>query len=100
MQVVLHVRAATRNGAGASNNDGLIETYRKWDGESTYTQLHQVTDVNIAPPATGPFGWAAGYFMGWSNPGFDVQTDFYIDDLEISDSMDLSSGGIFAQGFE
>jgi hypothetical protein len=100
MQIVLHVRAATRNGAGASNNDGLIETYRRWDGESAYARLHQVVDVNIAPPMSGPFGWARGYFMGWSNPGFVEETDFYIDDVEISDSMDLSASGIFAHGFE
>lgn len=90
MQIVLHVKAATINNAGTSNNDGLIETYRKWDGDSAYVKLHQVTQVNIAPPATGPNGWKAGYFMGWSNPGFRAQTDFYIDDIEFADAMNVN----------
>lgn len=91
MQLVLHVKAATTT-AGVSNNNGLIETYRKWDGDATYTRLHQVTQANIAPAISGPNGWQAGYFMGWSNPGFSAQTDFYIDDVEFADAMDLSAG--------
>lgn len=93
MQIVLHVKAATKTNAGISNNDGLIETYRRWDGETGYARLHQVTDANIAPPATGPNGWQAGYFMGWSNPGFtkQTQTDFYIDDIEFADAMNLNA---------
>ncbi len=91
MQLVLHVKAATKT-AGISNNDGLIETYRRWDGDAAYVRLHQVTQANIAPAATGPNGWQAGYFMGWSNPGFPAQTDFYVDDVEFADSMDLSGG--------
>lgn len=91
MQLVLHVKAATKTNSGASNNDGLIETYRKWNGDSGYVRLHQVTDANIAPPVTGPLGWQAGYFMGWSNPGFSAQTDFYIDDIEFADTMNLNN---------
>ncbi|MFO1390037.1 hypothetical protein [Cellvibrio sp.] len=90
MQLVLHVKAATTT-AGVSNNDGLIETYRRWEGESTFVRLHQVTQANIAPATTGPNGWQAGYFMGWSNPGFAAQTDFYVDDVEFADSMDLTA---------
>lgn len=88
MQIVLHVKAASARGKG----DGLIETYRRWENESTYTNIQRVTGADIAPsPAAGqPQGWQGGYFMGWSNPGFDVQTDFYIDNVEVADYMDIS----------
>ncbi|MGQ9424685.1 hypothetical protein ACXYTJ_01910 [Gilvimarinus sp. F26214L] len=96
MQIVMHVKAAT----GPSANDGIIQLYRRWDGEESFTLLHDDQKANIAMPAGGPAGWKAGYFMGWSNPGYEQATEWLMDDLVISnsnlltnpDSMDGPSG--------
>lgn len=90
MEIVLHAKAAS----APRKADGLIETYRRWAGETNFTRLHYVPDADIAmPPASlrpEYQGWKAGYFMGWSNPGYDVPTSFYIDDVEMKSTMDLN----------
>jgi hypothetical protein len=89
MQIVLHVRAAT--GPGAKN--GLIETYRRWANESTFSKLHYLNTADISMPASGPLGWKAGYFMGWSNGAYTSDTFWYVNDVELSNSslIELSS---------
>lgn len=82
MQIAFHVKAATARGS----NDGVIETYRRWQDESSFTKLHTITDADIASPPAGPNGWKAGYFLGWSNPSFTQNTTFIIDDVEFSET--------------
>lgn len=82
MQLVMHVKAAS----GASANDGVIELYRRWEDEKEFSVLHSDKQANIAPPAGGPFGWKAGYFMGWSNPGYEAATEWLLDDVALSSS--------------
>jgi len=80
MHVVLHVVAATSQ----TSNDGLIETFVRWDGESGFRQLHSDSRADIGPASTGPQGWKAGYVMGWSNPGYDEETEWLMDDFTVS----------------
>jgi hypothetical protein len=64
-------------------NDGVVQTWMKKEGESSYKSIHNITNANIAASgATG--GFNTGYFFGWSNAGFDEETSFYIDDVVIS----------------
>jgi len=86
MQIVLHARASSKAGV----KDGLIEMYRRWDDEGDFTKLHSVTGANLPIPAGGPAGWKAGYFMGWTNPGYVAQTLWYVNDVEFSDSSLLT----------
>lgn len=80
MEIVMKVRAATSK----TSNDGVIQLYRRWKGESAFELFHDIKDANIAPPAKGPIGWSAGYLMGWSNPGYDeAKTVWHVDDFEI-----------------
>lgn len=79
MQVVAHVKAATTT----SSNDGIIEFHRRWDGESTFTQLHYTNTADIGVPA-GKSAFAWGYFMGYSNPSYAASTFWRIDDIEVS----------------
>lgn len=88
MQIVMRVKAATAPGS----NDGIIQTYRRWDGEGSFTLLHDDQAANIAAPASGPLGWKAGYFMGWSNPGYDQATEWLMDDLHMSNMPLLDTG--------
>lgn len=82
MQVVFHVKAAINS----TSNDGVIQMWRRWDGETNYTKIHELLDANNATPPTGPNGWRHGYLMGWSNPGYANETDWLIDDVTFSDT--------------
>jgi hypothetical protein len=79
MELVIHLK--TETSAGAS--DGIIETWRRWDGDASFTALHSKTDASLYE-ATG--GWQAGYFMGWANDPYTENTWFLIDDVTLSNS--------------
>jgi len=80
MQIVLHVRAAT----SATSNDGIIQMWRRWDNEGSFTKLHDTTTANIPAPHGGPNGWKAGYVMGWANASYSDDTEWLMDDFTIS----------------
>jgi hypothetical protein len=80
MQIVMHVKAAS----AASANDGIIQLYRRWENENSFTLLHDDKGANIAAPANASAGWRAGYFMGWSNAGYAAPTEWFLDGLVIS----------------
>ena len=79
MHFVYHVKMASKVGV----NDGVVQTWLKKEGESSYRQIHNVTNANISASGATP-GFNTGYFFGWSNAGFDEETSFYIDDVVIS----------------
>lgn len=86
MQVVLHVKLAT--GVGANN--GLIEFYRRWDGESSFTRLHYLDSANLYPQS-GNIGFRNGYLMGWANSPYAADTEWLVDDFEISTTSLLAT---------
>lgn len=87
MTFIHRIVASSSRGA----NDGIIEMWRRWDGETTWTKMHEETTADIAPPPGGPNGWQRGKLMGWSNSGYD--TDQYIlwDDITFSDESLLGA---------
>jgi len=88
MEMVLHVKAATSR----TSKDGVIQTWRRWDGEKAFTKLHEILDANIAAPPGGPDGWERGYVMGWSNPNYDEETVWQVDDFTLSAESLLATG--------
>jgi hypothetical protein len=47
---------------------------------------HDITGMNNSTsPGLSAFYWDGGYLMGYSNGGYDEQTDFYIDDFVMHD---------------
>ena len=82
MHVVFHVNDSTSSGS----NDGVIQMWRKWDGEGTYTKFHEKLDNDIAAPAGGPNGWEAGYLMGWANAAYSNNTEWLVDNFELANS--------------
>lgn len=82
MQIVVHLNAAT----DASSNDGTIQLYRRWSSQSSFDLLHNDQNADIAIPSGGPNGWKAGYFMGWSNPAYEEDTEWLMDDVVFSRS--------------
>lgn len=80
MEIVIHVKAST----SPSSYDGVVELFRRWQGESNFIRFHEKYDAKLSLPANGPAGWSAGYLLGWSNPGFDSDTEWLIDNFTLS----------------
>jgi hypothetical protein len=87
MQIVMHVKAAT----STSSNDGVMQFWRRWEDESSFTLFHDHREADIGIPSGGPDGWKAGYFMGWSNPAYAEDTDWLMDDVVFSTSSLLEA---------
>ena len=88
MQIVVRLKAPTTS----SSNDGLIELYRRWESESEFTLYHQLENAEFKYPTNGPQGWNGGYFMGWSNPGYEQNTEWIMDDVVFSRTSLLDIG--------
>lgn len=77
MQVAIRMRPATASGA----NNGVIEFYRRWSNESTYTLLYRKTNARFYE---GGQGIHEGYLMGWANDPYTSATDWLLDDFTVS----------------
>ena len=86
MQVVLHFKA--ESSLGTSN--GIIQTFRRWDGESKFIKLHDTVSAPIKIPIGGPDGFKAGYILGWANAAYEANTEWLVDDFVIFDSSPLT----------
>lgn len=86
MHIVLRLKLSSSQGA----QNGRLEWWRKWKGESNYTKLAEVTDIDWDVPSDPP-GWSAGYLMGWNNGSYDENTEFLLDDFTMS-TTDLRQG--------
>lgn len=80
MQILWHVKAESSLGS----SDGVIQTYRRWDGEESFTKLHESFDAGIKLPPNGPNGFKAGYILGWANAAYTEDTEWLLDDFGIS----------------
>lgn len=76
MEFIFHVKMATARGA----DNGVIEVYQKKEGETGFTLLISETDADIGPAVEDVefTQFAQGYFIGYSNSGYDVETSFYV----------------------
>ena len=97
MEVVMHIKAASQRKTpiNVSSNpylvsDGVIQLWRRWDGQTTYEKLHEITNANIAPASTGPQGWNKGYFMGWANSAYSSNTEWLVDQVVMSNESLLN----------
>jgi hypothetical protein len=62
-----------------------MEAWRKWEGDSSYTQTHDLKD-QLIKVSSSVKGFAAGYLMGWANAAYPVDTEFLIDDFALATS--------------
>jgi len=79
MHFVVHVKSES----SANADDGLLEIWRKWEGDSDYTQTHNLQNQPIKLSSKVK-GFAAGYLMGYANAAYPVTTEFLVDDFELS----------------
>jgi uncharacterized protein YjdB len=80
MKIVVRIKAET----SADAADGLMQVWRRWEGESSFTQTHNQTNQPIRLPSGGPNGITAGYLMGYANSAYGQDTEFLIDDFTLS----------------
>lgn len=80
MEIVIHAKASSAGDA----SDGIIELWRRWEGDDAYTQFHKKTDAKLVIPSTGPNGWNAGFLMGWANHAYAENTEWLLDSFEVS----------------
>ena len=81
MQVVLHFKRASTSSA----NDGVYRSWRRWEDETAFTLLHSKTNANLFN-SDDANGFKQGYVFGWANDPYTVETEFLIDDFEVSSS--------------
>ena len=80
MQVVIHIKAESSDGA----NDGAFDFYRRWENESSFTQIHHGTGLGIKV-ASSPAGFKNGYILGWHQL-YSENTEWLLDDFTVSDT--------------
>lgn len=91
IDVMVHVQLSSA--AGAKN--GALQTWLRRQGQTNYTQIHNITDADMDPRPMGtdpsatfvgtptdlqPF--QRGYFIGWQNSGYDRETTFRISRID------------------
>lgn len=87
MQIVVRIRAEST----PDSKDGIVQVWRKWEGETQFTQTHDRGGQPIRIPSAGPAGFSAGYLMGWANTKYAVDTEFLLDDFTVATSSLLET---------
>jgi hypothetical protein len=84
MHMVYHARDSSVNGVA----DGVIETWRRWQGDASYTKLISKQGVQLRSVVGG---WHAGYIMGDSGRHYCEQAEWLLDDFIVSDKSLLTT---------
>lgn len=91
MELVFKVKAATNR----TSEDGTLDLWRRWDGETDYEHLQSLQNVDLPPsPDAGNVegaGWSNGYLMGWANNGYAVETEWLLDNFKVSQTSLLTT---------
>lgn len=80
MQCIMQVVASSNN----ETSDGIVRHWRRWE-DGSFTKHHERTDLLLPKPAETP-GWANMYFMGWHQEPFTEDTEYLLDQIQISNS--------------
>lgn len=84
MQIVVRAKASS----AAAANDGIIQLFRRWEGETSFAKIHEKLNARFYQ---GGAGIKAGYLMGWANDPYRELTFWLVDDFTVSESSLLSS---------
>jgi hypothetical protein len=82
MQMIYHAKPSSSIGA----SDAVVETWRRWENESTFTKLSDFQNVELRMPDDPalPQGWQGSFLMGFANQNYPEDTEFFIDNFELS----------------
>jgi hypothetical protein len=87
MQLVFRVVASTT----PSSDDGILQMWRRWENESSFTQFHNLNNLPFRIGSGEPDGWHNGYLMGWANAAYPEDTQWMLDDFTVSTTSLISS---------
>lgn len=79
----MHVVARVKAASGPNANDGIIQFYRRWEGESSYTKIHEKLNADTWDDSSSQQGISQGYILGWANDPFDQDTEWFIDGFAV-----------------
>lgn len=89
MQMAVRVKWASAQGA----NDGVIQVYRRWDGESSFTKVYEKLNA-VNQWREGYSGYGGGFILSWANDPYVEQTEWLLDVFEVSDEPLVPEGDI------
>ncbi|MCP4256812.1 MAG: hypothetical protein GY774_04695, partial [Planctomycetes bacterium] len=81
MQCVHRLKTGSAEGVA----DGIIQLYRRWEGESSFTMIHDMQDAENQWNGAG-VGYEQGYIMGWANDPYTEDTEWLMDNFEMATS--------------
>jgi hypothetical protein len=88
MQVVMRVKASSTHSA----QDGIIQSWRRWEDESAFTLMQNQQTEYTGLPA-GEAGYRNAFIFGYMNaPGYSQFTEFLLDNYELSDQPLVPAG--------
>lgn len=76
----MHIAYRFIPATGPGANNGVIEVWRKWEGEATWTRLYNKTTARFQE---GGQGIHQGYLMGAANGLYAERTEFLLDNFEV-----------------
>lgn len=79
----MHVAAHLKSASGPTAKDGTIQFFRRWEGEATYTKIHEKLNADTWDDTSVEQGISKGYIMGWANDPYDVDTEWLLDEFAV-----------------
>lgn len=89
----MHVVARVKAASSANANDGVIQFYRRWEGEDSYTKIHEKLNADTWDDSSSRQGISRGYLMGWANDPYDEDTEWFVDDFAVHTTSPLDGAG-------
>lgn len=87
----MHVVARVKAASGPNTEDGVIQFFRRWENESTYTKIHEKLNADTWDDTSAEQGISQGYIMGWANDPYDSDTEWIIDEFSIHTTSPLDN---------
>ncbi|MDK8464260.1 hypothetical protein [Marinobacter sp. SS13-12] len=79
----MHVAAHIKASSGPTAKDGTIQFFRRWEGESSYTKIHEKLNADTWDDSSEMQGISQGYIMGWANDPYDQNTEWLLDEFAL-----------------
>lgn len=87
----MHIVARVKSASGPNANDGIIQFYRRWEGENNYKKLHEKTISDTWDDTSNQQGISQGYILGWANDPFNDDTEWLVDEFTLSTTSLIGS---------
>ena len=79
----MHVVARVKAASSSNSNDGIIQFYRRWESENSYTKIHEKTNADTWDDSSSEQGISQGYVLGWANDAYNTDTEWLIDHFAV-----------------